>query len=108
MLLHVIEAARPVDATKDVRTTGAPVNYVNDFLIIVADIENIRVPDFSQVMRLATRTRIERRSIQNQAEDGSRDSQMHVGRKKFTMHNPRLKLLFECIVIIESACRHKS
>jgi hypothetical protein len=54
VLLHVIEAARPVDATKDVRTAGAPVNYVNNFLTIVADIENIRIPDFPQVVRLAT------------------------------------------------------
>jgi hypothetical protein len=54
MLLHVIEAARPVDAGMDVRTAGAPVNYVDNFLTVVADIENIRVPDFPQVVRLAT------------------------------------------------------
>jgi hypothetical protein len=65
MLLHVIEAARPVDAAKDVRAAGAPVNYVNNFVPIVADIENIRVPDFPQVVGLATRVGIERSTIQN-------------------------------------------
>src|SRR6185437_4842448 len=108
MLLHVIEAARPIDAAKDVRAAGAPVNYVNYFVAVVADIENIRVTDFPQVVRLAARGGIERSTIQNQPQDGSRDSGVHVRRQKFTMHDTRLELLFECIVVIKAACRHKS
>ena len=40
MLLHVIEAARPIDAAKDVRAAGAPVNYVNYFVAVVGKPES--------------------------------------------------------------------
>jgi hypothetical protein len=47
MLLHVIESPCPVEAARDVRATGAAVNNVHDFVAIIADVEYIRIPDFS-------------------------------------------------------------
>jgi hypothetical protein len=47
MLLHVIESPFPVEAARDIRASGAAVNYVHDFVAIIADIEYIRIPDFS-------------------------------------------------------------
>jgi hypothetical protein len=47
VLLHVVKAARPVDATEDVWAARAPVDDVNDLVTRVAHVEYIRVPDFS-------------------------------------------------------------
>jgi hypothetical protein len=47
MLLHVIEPACPVEAARYVRAAGAAVNNVHDFVAIIADVEYIRIPDFS-------------------------------------------------------------
>jgi hypothetical protein len=47
MLLHVIESPFPVEAARNVRASGAAVNDVHDFVAIIADIEYIRIPDFS-------------------------------------------------------------
>lgn len=65
VLLHVIESARPVDATENVRAARVPVYDMNNLIAIVAYVEHIRVANFSQVIWLATRSRIERRAIQN-------------------------------------------
>jgi hypothetical protein len=47
VLLHVIEASRPVDATENVRTVGAAIDDMNNFVAIVAYVEHIGVSDFS-------------------------------------------------------------
>jgi hypothetical protein len=47
VLLHVIEASRPVDATENVRTVGAAIDDMNNFVSIVAYVEHIGVSDFS-------------------------------------------------------------
>ena len=64
VLLHVIETPRPVDAAEHVRAAGAAVDDMNDFVAFVAHIQHIRVADFAQVVRLASRRRIESRAIQ--------------------------------------------
>src|SRR5580704_8147125 len=65
VLLHVIEAPYPIDASLHRAQIDLPVNDVYDFLRVVADIENIRITKFPQVMRLAAGGRIKCRSIQD-------------------------------------------
>ena len=74
MSLHVIEAAWPVDAAKNIRVTGAAVDNVKDFVAIVADIEHVRVSDFAQIVRLAAGSGIESGAIKNQSPDLRRNS----------------------------------
>src|SRR5208282_2639320 len=81
MLLHMIEAARPMDAAEDVRTTGALVHDVNDFVAIVADVEYIRVSDFSQIMGLASGGWIKSGAIQHQTQGLRRNSSFQVRRE---------------------------
>jgi hypothetical protein len=47
VLLHVVKTPRPVNAAEDVRTCGAMVDDVNNFVAVVADVEHIRIADFS-------------------------------------------------------------
>jgi hypothetical protein len=65
MLLHVIEAPRPVDATENVRTVRAAIDDMNDFVAIVANVEDVCVSDFSQIIWLTARSWVESRAIQN-------------------------------------------
>ena len=103
VLLHVIEAARPVDAAEHIRTAGLAVDDMNDFVAFIAHVEHVGVADFAQIVWLASRGRVERGAIQNQAPDLCRDSGIHVRRKDFAMHDPRVEFCFESVVVIESA-----
>jgi len=46
VLLHVIEAPRPVDAAIYLGSRGASVNDVKDILAFVAHVENVRIANF--------------------------------------------------------------
>ncbi len=74
MLLHVVEAPRPVDAAVHFRICWTAVDDVNDFVAFISDIEDIGVADLPQIVWLAPRSGVERRAIKNQFPDASRDS----------------------------------
>src|SRR5580704_6283944 len=107
VLLHVVKAARPVDAAEDVRAARAAVDDMNDFVARVAHVEYIRVPDFSLVVWLASRGWIESGAVQNQAQDLRGNSSVHVRGEKFAMQDPRGELFLECVVVIDPMCLHK-
>src|SRR5713226_6344683 len=106
VLLHVVKPARPVDATVHFRIRWAAVDEVKNFVAFVADVEDIGVPDFAQIVGLATGRGVERRSVKNQAPDGPGDSGVHIGREHFAVHDPRGEFFFKRIVIIKSARGH--
>ncbi len=65
VLLHVVEAARPVDRTFYFNAFEPAVNKVNDFVLAVAYLQNSRIADLPEVMRLTARSRIKSRFIQD-------------------------------------------
>jgi hypothetical protein len=107
MLLHVIEAAWPVDAAENIRATGAAVDNMNDFVAIVADIQHVRVSDFAQVVRLAAGSGIESSAIENQSPGLRRNSRIHVRRSHLAIHDSGVELFNVGIVIINSVCLHR-
>src|SRR3981189_407852 len=106
VLLHVVEAARPVDAAVDIRTFRATVDNVNDFVAFIADVEDICIRDLAQVVRLAARSRVKSRTIQNQSPDSGSNSRVYIRRKNFAAHDPRGEFAFESVVVVQAACRH--
>ncbi len=106
VLLHVIEAPRPVNTAIHFRIRRLTINQVKNFVAFVANIENVGVADFAQIVGLASRRRIKRRAIQNQSPDAAGDSRAHIRREHFAMHHSRSELLFKRIIVVESARGH--
>ncbi len=53
VLLHVVEAAVPIDATGDGRRGGLAVDDMDDVVALVADFEDVAIAEFAEVVRLA-------------------------------------------------------
>ena len=95
VLLHVIEASRPVDAAIHVRIRRAAVNDVKNFFSLISHVEHVRIADLPQIMRLPAGSRVKSRAVEKQAPGGSRNPALHVRRKYFAIDNPRSELLQE-------------
>src|SRR5260370_40239186 len=106
VLLHVVKPAWPVDAAIHSRIRWLAINQVKNFVPFVADVEDIGIADFAQIVGLAPRRRIERRAVQNQAPDAAGDSGAQIRREHFAMHHSRSELLSKGIVVIKSARGH--
>ena len=106
VLLHVIEAPRPMDAAVYVRTRWLAIDYVQNLVAFIAHVENICIADFTQIVRLSTRRRVERRAIQQQPPDRSCDPRAHIRRQHFAVHHPGREFFFKRVVVIESARGH--
>jgi hypothetical protein len=107
VLLHMIESPRPVNAAEDIRAFRATVDDVNDFLPIVANIQNVGVSYFAYIVGLATRSRIESGAIQNQTPDLRRNSGIHVRRQQLTIQDACGELFLEGIVVVDPVRLHK-
>ena len=108
VLLHVIEAPRPMDAAVYVRTRWLAIDYVQNLVAFIAHVDNICIADFTQIVRLSTRRRVERRAIQQQPPDRSCDPRAHIRRQHFAVHHPGREFFFKRVVVIESARGHAS
>ncbi len=64
VLLHVVEAARPVDGASDFARRDRRVGDVRDALAFVDDLDHRRVSDGSRIERLAAGGRIECGAVQ--------------------------------------------
>jgi hypothetical protein len=64
VLLHMVEAARPIDAAFDSAGGEFAVDDVRDFVAVVADIEDAGIAETAEVVRLAAGGRIESSLIQ--------------------------------------------
>src|SRR5450755_3796445 len=65
VLLHVIEAASPVEGALHRPLAKFLVNDMNDFALVIADVENFCVADAADVIGLAAGSGIERGLIQD-------------------------------------------
>ena len=65
VLLHVVEAARPVDAALRFAGIQRSINDVDDFIFVLAHVQNIGVAKFPEVVRLAAGTRIKSSAIED-------------------------------------------
>src|SRR5260370_17674286 len=102
MLLHVVEAPRPVDATVHFRICWTVIDDMNDFVAFIANVEDVGVADLSQIVWLASGRGVERRAVKNQFPDASRDSRVHVRREAFYIQDSPRIFLFNPHTIITS------
>src|ERR1700682_682218 len=102
VLLHMIEPPRPIDATLNVPKLQLAINNVNDVFSSIAHIETIPIPQLAQVVRRASRSRIERRGIEHY-----RQSRRAAVRLRLATQHSRLKIALERIVIIKSPRSHR-
>src|SRR5215469_10512870 len=108
VLLHVVEAARPIDKTFYFNAFEPAVNNVNDFLLAVAYLQNLRITNLSEVVRLTARSRIKGRLIQDCLPCGGLVSPgVRVGGGITTQDSSR-KFSLEGVVVIKPACCHDS
>jgi hypothetical protein len=63
VLLHVIEAARPVDAAVHVRIQWLAIDQVQNLIAFIAHVEDVGIPDFAQIVGLASGRGVERRAV---------------------------------------------
>src|SRR5215471_11716583 len=106
VLLHVIEPARPVDAAFYLRIVWPSVDNVKDFFARVANVEDVRIADFAQIIRLPARRRIKSGAVEDKAPGISSDSRVQVRRKDFAIHDARGEFRLKCVVVIEPARGH--
>jgi hypothetical protein len=64
MLLHMIEAARPIHTAFDRSHTKFLVNNVRNLLAIILHVQNVRFAQPAQIVGLSARRRIKRGAIQ--------------------------------------------
>ncbi len=71
VLLHVVEAAVPIDAALDGSEFERTIEHVHDLVSFVAHVEDFCCSKEPQIMRLAARGWIEQRAVQYDAPSGS-------------------------------------
>src|SRR5215472_4925083 len=106
VLLHVVEAARPIDKTFYCNALEPAVNNVNDFLLAVAYLQNLRIAKLPEVVRLTARSRIKGRLIQDCLPGGGLDPRGRRNGGGLTTQDSSDKFSLEGIVVIKPACCH--
>ena len=105
VLLHVIEAPRPVNASFDTANIDGTVDHVNDRVVLLPHVQNICVAQFAQIIRLAAGGGIEQCLIQNRG-PARRKSRIFGFRDQLATQNLRGKILLERIIVIKPAGCH--
>ena len=108
VLLHVVEAARPIDKTFYFNAFEPAVNNVNDLLLAVAYLQNLRITNLSEVVRLTARSRIKNRLIEDCLPCGGPVSPGGRDGGGITTQDSSRKLSLEGVVVIKPACCHDS
>src|SRR5215470_7525087 len=106
MLLHVVEPARPVDASLHIWIVRSAVDNVKDFFARVANIEHICIADFAQVVRLPAGRWIKSGAVEDKTPGVSRNSGAHVRRQDLAIHDACGEFRLKCVVVIEPARGH--
>src|SRR5579864_1075533 len=103
VLLHVVETASPIDAAVNRAGLKLAVDYMDDFVLFVANVEHVGVAEFAEVMGLAAGSRIEPGGVEH---DGPR------GRAVVTFRlageYARVEFAEKGIVVVEPASGHCS
>src|SRR6516162_2858551 len=106
VLLHMVEAARPIDRTFYFNAFEPAVNHVDDFVLAVVYLHNLRIANLPEVVRLAARSRVKSRLIQDCLPCGGLDFRGRRNLLRLTTQNSSRKFSLEGIVVVEPACRH--
>ena len=69
VLLHVVEAARPVNTAVYVGTFRTAVGNMNNFVAFLAHVEDVCVAELARIMRLPAGRGIKGRAVQDHAPD---------------------------------------
>ena len=101
VLLHMIKSPGPIHATCDCTEWDLAIDHVHDIFAIVAHIDDIRIAELPQIMRLPTGSRIKRRAIQHDI-----PSRRRTVRFQLAAQHLRAKFALIRIVVIKPACRH--
>src|SRR5215471_5648158 len=106
VLLHVVEAARPVNAAIDFAGRDRPVYDVQDLVVFqIADVEDVCVAKLAEVVRLAAGSRIEVGLVEEHAPAGAvlaRDEVRH----RLAAQDLCREIVLERIVVVEAASGH--
>ena len=106
VLLHVIEAARPLDATFDRARGEFLVDDVDDVVVLIADVEDIGLSEEADVVRLAARGGIEGGLVEDDFPGRNRAAGSGDGGAGFASEDAGFEVLEVGIVVIESVSGH--
>jgi hypothetical protein len=101
MLLHVIEAAHPIDAAVNRPWLQLAIDDVHDVITVVAHLKDVGIAKLAAIARLATRTRIQRRLIEHNFPRRRR-----AVNARLTSQHLRFEIAREGIVIVDAVSCH--
>ena len=108
VLLHMVEAARPVDAGVNAAGGNGAINYVENVVVFqVADIEDIGFAKFAEIVGLAAGSGIELGLIEEYAPAGSVVAGKRI-RKGLTAENLGGEIVLKRVIVVEAASGHGS
>src|SRR5205085_11598800 len=106
MLLHMIETARPVNATVDVAARHRSINEMKHAIILaILHIEDVGVAKLSEIVGLAARRWVKQGLIENNA-PARAEGHFRGFSDRFAAEHLRREIIQERIVVIESPRRH--
>src|SRR5580700_9754858 len=106
VLLHVVEAARPLDATFDGAGGEFLVDDVDDVVVLIADVEDVGFREETDVVRLAAGGGIEGGLVENDFPGRNRAAGAGDGGAGFASEDAGFEVLEVGIVVIESMSGH--
>ena len=105
VLLHVVEAARPVDAAFNATSGERTVNDVEDAVIGVPHIHDVGVAQFAKIVGLTARSRVEQSLIEEYAPPLT-EAAFFTFAERFATENLGGEIVLKGIVVVEPAGRH--
>ena len=94
VLLHVIEAARPMNAALGATDRDGTVHDVNDAVILIQHIDHVGVAELAEVMWLAAGGGIQQSLVENNAPARSKAAVFGV-RQEFAAQNLSAEIVLE-------------
>src|ERR1700746_1425098 len=107
VLLHMVEAARPVDATLDASLGHRPVQYVNDAVFLFLNIDNVRITQFAKIIRRPAGGRIQQGLIQDGDPTRTEAGVLGFSQRHAAQHL-RSEIILKGIVVVEAASGHRA
>src|ERR1700687_687672 len=108
VLLHVVKAPRPVDAALGFAEFHGLINGVDDFVLRIADIDDVGVTQLAKVVWLASGSGIEGRAIQNHFPGRSFGHRRERNQSRLTTLDSCGEFRIERVVVIEPARGHSA
>src|SRR5260370_33217757 len=107
VLLHVIEAARPMDAAVNPPLGHGAVHHVNDAVFMLLNIEHIGIAQFAKIIRLPTGGGIQQGLVQKDTPARTEAVVLSLGHWHRTQHLGR-EVILQGIVVVGAVSCHRS